>query len=68
MALIDELRMDKTAWFVVTTETPSDAKAYRKTKAIEERLITLEFTKQVFYGYDPSTARLKSILEVLTSP
>ena len=28
MALIDELRIDKTALSVVTTETASDAKAY----------------------------------------
>jgi len=60
--------MDKTAWFVVTTETPSDAKAYWKTKTVEELLIALEFTRQVFCGYGPSTARLQRILEVLTSP
>ena len=68
MALIDELRMDKTALSVVTTETPSDAKAYWKTKTIEERLIALEFLRQVFYGYDPATTRLQRVLEVLKGP
>lgn len=68
MALIDELRMDKTTLSVLTTETPSDAKAYRKTNTIEERLIALEFPRQVFYGYDPTTARLQRCLEVLKGP
>ena len=68
MALIDGLRMDRTAFPVVTTDPPSDAKAYWKTKFMGERLTALEFTRQVFYGYDLATTRLQRILEVTKYP
>ena len=64
MALIDELRMDRTAFSVVTTDTPSDAKEYWRSKTIEERLVALEWTRQVFNGYDPDTTRFQRVLEV----
>jgi hypothetical protein len=68
MALIDEVRMDRTQISVVTTDTPSDAKAYWQTKTMQERLAALEFIRQVIYGYDPDTARVQRVLEVLRSP
>ena len=68
MALIDEVRKDKTQLSVVTTETPSDAKEYWRTKSIQERLAALELTRQIFYGYDPATARLQRVLEVVRCP
>ncbi len=68
MALLDEMRMDRTVMSVVTTETPSDAKAYWQTKSMEERLIALELTRQVFNGYDPDTTRFQRVLEVLEGP
>ena len=68
MALIDEVRMDKTRISVVTTDTPSDAKEYWRTRTMEERLIALELTRQIFYGYDPATTRLQRVLEVTRYP
>ena len=68
MSLIDEVRMDKTQLSVVTTETPSDAKQYWRTKSMEERLAALELTRQIFYGYDPATTRLQRVLEVVRCP
>ena len=68
MALIDEVRMDRTQISVVTTDTPSDATAYWQTKTIQERLAALELIRQVIYGYDPDTARVQRVLEVLRSP
>jgi hypothetical protein len=47
MALVDELRMDRTVLSVVKTATPSDAKEYWKTKTMYERLEALELTRQV---------------------
>lgn len=44
VALIDELRMDRTALTLVKTSTPSDAKEYWKTKTMQERLEALELT------------------------
>ena len=64
MALIDELRMDKTQTEVVSTTTPSDAKEYWRTKTMQERLAALELTRQIFYGYDPATVRMQKVLEV----
>ena len=68
MALIDEIRMDRTAFSVVTTDTPSDAKEYWKSKTMQERLVALELTRQVLNAYDPDTARFQRVLEVTRRP
>lgn len=68
MALIDEWRIDKSSLSVVTTDTPSDAGAYWKTRTMQERLAALELTRQVFNGYDPDTTRLQRVLEVVEGP
>ncbi|MEP7354035.1 MAG: hypothetical protein ABI824_12460 [Acidobacteriota bacterium] len=68
MALIDEMRMDRTAISVVNTTTPSDAKEYWKSKTIAERLQALELTRQVFNAYDPATTRFQRVLEVTHHP
>ena len=68
MALIDEMRMDRTVLSVVTTGTPSDANAYWQAKSMEERLEGLELTRQVFNGYDPDTTRLQRVLVVIEGP
>jgi hypothetical protein len=41
VALIDEVRMDRSVLSVVKTETPSDAKEYWKTRTMQERLSAL---------------------------
>jgi hypothetical protein len=43
----------------------SDEKAYWKSKTPLERMENLEFMRQVNYGYDPATARLQRVLEVV---
>jgi hypothetical protein len=53
MALIDEIQMERSLISVVTTETPSDAKEYWKTRTMEERLEALELTRQILNSYDP---------------
>jgi hypothetical protein len=68
MALIDEIRMDRTSLTVVKTATPSDAKEYWKTKTMQERLEALELTRQVMNGYDPDTTRFQRVLEVTRHP
>ncbi len=68
MALIDELRMDRTSLSVVKTCTPSDAKEYWKSKTMQERLEALELTRQVMNGYDPDTTRFQRVLEVTRCP
>ena len=68
MGLVDEFRMDKSHLSVATTETPSDAKAYWQSRTMQERLVALELTRQIFYGYDPDTTRLQRVLEVTHCP
>ena len=68
MALIDEIRMDRTAISVVTTATPSDAREYWKTRTMEERLVGLELTRQILNAYDPDTTRFQRVLEVARCP
>jgi hypothetical protein len=67
VALIDEIRMDRSVTSVVTTATPSDAKEYWKTRTIEEQLVALELTRQILNGYDPDTTRFQRVLEVARS-
>ncbi len=68
MALIDEFRLDRTAFSVVDNDTPSDANAYWQTKTMQERLVALEFTRQVFNDYDPDATRFQRVLEILPRP
>jgi hypothetical protein len=68
MALIDEIRMDRSVVSVVTTETPSDAKEYWQTRTMQERLAALELTRQIMNAYDPDTTRFQRVLEVARCP
>jgi hypothetical protein len=68
MALIDELRMDRTALSIVQTHTPSDAKEYWRSRSYQERLDALELTRQVLNAYDPATTRFQRVLEVTHGP
>jgi hypothetical protein len=67
VALIDEIRMDRSVISVLGTRTPSDAKAYWKTRTMEERLAALELTRQILNGYDPDTTRFERVLEITRS-
>ncbi len=68
MALIDEVRMDRTSISVVKTSSPSDAKEFWRSKTMEERLNALELTRQVMNAYDPDTTRFQRVLEVARHP
>lgn len=53
----------KTETFEMGKE-PRD-RSYWMSKTPEERLAALEFLRQVTYGYDPATARLQRVVEIL---
>ncbi len=67
---LDSVRMDKTAFSVVSSfeEAEEADKAYWRTQSPQARLEALELMRQVAYGYDPATARLERILEVVKRP
>jgi len=58
-------RVDKTAFSVTSLiGGEADEKAYWLSRTPSERLEALELTRQIIYGYDPSTARLQRSLEI----
>jgi hypothetical protein len=66
---METLRLDKTAFTVVSLHDADVAdKAYWAAQSPRFRLEALEFMRQVAYGYDPITARLERVLEVVERP
>jgi len=60
----DALRMDRTVFDVVPLEGQDDDLAYWLARSVDERLEAIEVQRQVIYGYDPATERLRRVLEV----
>lgn len=60
-----DFKMDKTAFSVVPLSEADDEKEYWLSKTPQERLQAVEFIRQVLYGYDPATARLQRVFEVV---
>ena len=66
---METLRLDKTAFAVVSLhEADAIDKAYWAAQTPRFRLEALEFMRQVAYGYDPITARLERVFEVIKRP
>ena len=65
MNAISEVRMDKTAFSIVSLTDESDEKEYWKARTPQERLETVEMLRQLNYGYDPATARLQRVLTIV---
>lgn len=61
-------KMDKTAFSVTTLFEKSGDKEYWLSKTPQERLEALELMRQINYGYDPTTARLQRVLEIVELP
>ena len=65
MEPLEFLRLDRSAFEVIQmTDRPND-RQYWLSKTPEERFEALELLRQIAYGYDPATARLQRILEVI---
>ena len=56
--------LDKTALKVTSLFEESDEKEYWLSKTPAERLLALEFMRQIAYGYDPATTRFQKVLAV----
>ena len=65
MSEIDSLRMDKTVFSVRSLFDESDDLEYWLSKTPQERIEAQELMRQIAYGYDPSTARIQRVLEVV---
>ena len=66
---LESLRMDKTVVSVVSLhEADALDKAYWAAQSPRDRLIALEFMRQVMYGYDPISDRVERVFEVIKRP
>lgn len=63
--LTDAYRIDKTAFSTGSITDPSRDREYWLRQSPTQRLAGIEFMRQVFYGYDPATVRLQTVLEVV---
>ncbi len=60
-----ERKMDRSALSVVSLhEQDDEEKRYWRGKSPHERLLAVEETRQMIYGYDPVSTRLQRVLEV----
>ena len=58
-------RLDKTVFSVISLEeADNDEVEFWLSKTPYERLDALETLRQIFYGYDPATARLQRFFEI----
>ncbi|MDQ2730595.1 MAG: addiction module protein [Armatimonadota bacterium] len=64
MNAISAVKMDKTAFSVVSLTDEPDDKEYWLTKTPQERLQTVELLRQLNYGYDPTTAIPESTMNL----
>lgn len=58
-------RMDRASITVASLCDESDEKSYWLSRSPHERLEALELMRQTLYGYDPATARLQRVLEIV---
>jgi hypothetical protein len=60
-----DFEIDKTAFSVVSLSEADDDKTYWLSKTPQERLRAMELIRQMIYGYNPATARLQRVFEVV---
>ena len=67
--LPNEVPLDRRAFNVVTlAEADRADQEYWRSRTPEERLEALELTRQITYGYDPTTRGLSRFFEVVEFP
>jgi hypothetical protein len=64
MSLVNEIRLDRSAFSAAWLADPGAAKRFWTTRSVEERLAAMELMRQIAYGYDPATTRLQRVLSV----
>jgi hypothetical protein len=65
MNVVDQVRLDRSAFEVASLDDEDPDKAYWQSKSPEERMEALELLRQIIYGYDPATTRLQRVLEAV---
>jgi hypothetical protein len=62
---LEPLRVDRSAFRVDSLSDDSGERAYWRSRTPQERMEYLELLRQINYGYDPATARLQRVLEII---
>jgi hypothetical protein len=67
--LLDHAKVDRTA-FTVTSLAAADKadEEYWKSRTPDERFEAMELSRQITYGYDPTTRGLSRFFEVVKFP
>jgi len=67
--LLDEARVDRQAFEVTSfAEAEKSDREYWRSRTPDERLEALELSRQIAYGYDPTTRGLSRFFEVAEFP
>jgi len=67
--LLDNARVDRTAFSVTCFEEAERAdREYWRSRTPDERLAALELSRQIVYGYDPTTRGVSRFSEVAQFP
>ena len=67
--LLDLAKVDRSAFSVVALKDADAAdEAYWKSRTPDERFEALELSRQITYGYDPTTRGLSRFFEVVKFP
>ena len=66
MKSANSIRLDRTAFSVSSIENAKrGSRTFWRDKTPYERLEAIEITRQMLYGYDPDTLRLRRVFEIL---
>jgi hypothetical protein len=64
--LLDSARVDRAAFSTVTLdEAERTDQEYWRSRTVDERLAALELSRQIAYGYDPTSRGLSRFFEVV---
>ena len=67
--VLEAARVARDAFHVTTlAEADSEDQTYWRSRTPDERLAALELSRQIAYGYDPTTRGLSRLFEVVEFP
>ena len=61
---LDNWQMDRTTSSIDSLADQDEDRAYWLSRDPAERLAAIELARQIYYGYDPSTARLQRVYSI----
>lgn len=59
----DFFKFDRNSFSVISLHENDSEVKYWLSKTPEERILAIEFLRQLMYGYDPATERLQRVFE-----